>query len=557
MPVKLLWQPINIQQSPQRKPIGLELIGDDVSVKEPTTGRIKIYEAPDTSTTKGKTEQTNSRLIATFHGKFHRNQTQKKPDRVTFELEKQKGVIQPHNQEVLGFDPETIFGVDALVLTFMNREFCIYFPFLLDVSSEGRFIELQAVAEIDSDGSAKELTRSAVRSLTIVNTNDVETTTSSSSGNLKYKGETIGNIVSHHTQFLISGATRSSTATWPASIQAEIIPLPWTGPQKIPFKKYSSGDMKIVLLKNIADAMTPDSEYLGKNITGITNGNQIRSQVRKRIVDGLKNNLLRIFRDDAGFAGLDVLEETEAGAAQIVSTYKSAQTSGKPIVLPFWHFLITNDDNLSSVGLAEGLTAKVEITKGNKVYLSPFPDSIGSGNKEFKDPIKIRSAYFMDRLVGKGNYKSLNAFNDEVDILCKKMAITMAHEIAHSLGMMHDMKRTDSGPYIEDMGGPVFSIMSSSIDTESFALDIPFSNQVKRIWQQAFEVTPKFDDSYIKNKTWGTNWKTTDWGKRKSLFYEKHKETGITYPGLKSISEPPPFAKTPPNVQRGTYIPPS
>src|SRR5437764_1323331 len=109
--------PINLQWKPSNKPpttdnpdnLGLEIGGEDASLPAASPGRIRLVEVPDPGKSGGPAEAQQERLIATFHGNFHRDGTIKDPKtRITFQILTNPAVRggSPHDQEVPGFDPE-------------------------------------------------------------------------------------------------------------------------------------------------------------------------------------------------------------------------------------------------------------------------------------------------------------------------------------------------------------------------------------------------------------------------------------------------------------------
>lgn len=74
MPIQLNWLPNANPKPGNRIDIGLELGGDDATIAGPSDGRIKLVEAAAVAGAKGAGagEEKAERLIATFHGKFHR-----------------------------------------------------------------------------------------------------------------------------------------------------------------------------------------------------------------------------------------------------------------------------------------------------------------------------------------------------------------------------------------------------------------------------------------------------------------------------------------------------
>jgi hypothetical protein len=83
MPIHLTWQsnPAKPTDSTNGIGLGLLLSGDDPKIVEgdenQSFGKVEIFEVGDLGSNKGKNEASSPRLIATFHGTFHRD-TKKK-----------------------------------------------------------------------------------------------------------------------------------------------------------------------------------------------------------------------------------------------------------------------------------------------------------------------------------------------------------------------------------------------------------------------------------------------------------------------------------------------
>jgi hypothetical protein len=547
MPLLFWWKPNNAPVGPNdnRKDIGLELGGDDPKLTDGAAGRIELYEVGGTGRDKGEAESEQPRLLAAFHGKFHRNPKAKPDVRITFEISLGKSTFAPFEPLVPGFDPECIRGVDAFVFTFLNREFQVNFPFFLDTRSEGTFIELQAVAKLGEGNDATDLGRgSAVLNLRIRRTHEVlTTTTKESGGNETYTGKVVGNLILHHEEYLVNAASRAVRDEWPSPVAANPTPVPWTGPTSIPFQPFTPGDLKVILMNDL--------------IEGLFSGDRRATEANKTRAKNKIKDVLRNIFTDAGFQGPNVFAwEDEPAAGALVASFRGAFSrrhdqwqlidEKHPLAIPFWTFIVAQDASITSVGVASGFKPdfpRTQVTAGPRVFLLPYPSPIGSGNKMMVAPVRVRSEAF-------------SPVNAQVDANAARLAIVFAHEVGHSLGLMHEIKIMNSGPYDEDAASPVMSIMSSSIDSNSFGLDMRFSNQAKVIWQKAFNVQPNWNNAYLRNKTWGDDWEKVDWDERKSRFFKLNDADGMTYPQLTSgHSETPPYAGLGSKVQRGTYVP--
>ena len=581
MPLRFWWKPNNtpVATTANRVAIGLEVGGDDATLTAPTAGRIRLLEVGGSGSSQGASETRTERLVAVFHGTFHRTPSAPLATRITFEINLGTGTVPANSGDVVGFDPECMLGVDALVLTFLNREFQIDFPFMVDRRSEGDFLEFQAVAEIGSGTSARELRRSAVLNLRVRRRHEVETTTvdPAGGGNMRYTGRVIGNLILHHEDYLVQGAFKNASAAWPATVSAEFIPIRLAAPfqgtdHRLPFQPYVSGSLTIVLMNDLLEDFLPDDAFLRGEFPRQTDLGRFRTQLEDQVKATVRRSLTGIFTN-AGFSGMQALWENESAAATLISSFTGAfrrrtvggktwelRNSSAPLATSFWNFFVTLDDTITPVGEGGIATTDTVSTHGSREYLLSHPLPIGSGTKKIEEPVRIRTAFFNDKITtdangGARHYASRTAFDDELDVMARKMTIIVAHEVAHNLGMMHEMKILNSGPYDESAGSPVLTIMSSSTDTSTFGVDMTFSNQAKVIWQQAFGVTPDFTDTFLRNKTWtDAEVLTLAWQDRRNRLFRLHHEIGMSRPLLVTMpGQTPPFVPASPAVQRGTH----
>lgn len=547
MPLQFWWKPKDtpVEAKDNRKEIALELGGDDKSLADGTAGRIELSEVGGSGRDKGEAESDQPRLLAVFHGKFHRDPKAKPEVRITFEILLGKGTtVFPTDGEVQGYDPECIRGIDAFVFTFLNRQFQVNFPFFLDTRSEGTFVEIQAVAIQGEEKDGTELGKSAVLHLRIRREHEVETTTKDpAGGGEKYTTKLVGNLIVHHEDYVVDAASRAASASWPSSVSLKPTPIPVKA-GGIPFQAFTAGELKVILMNDLIEGLfsgDPKADAATK------------ATAKRKIAD----NLSTIFTD-AGFQGSFVWEDEAAGRA-LAASFRSAfrgsdsqwtlKDDTQPMSIPFWTFIVAHDTSIDpNVGVAAGYKpdfSRTQVTAGSKVFLLPYPSPIGSGNKAMQAPTRIRTDYFSP--VGR-----------EVDSKAAKVAIVIAHEIGHSIGLMHEAEVLNKGPYDEGSASPVMSIMSSSVENDSFGVNMRFSNQAKVIWQQAFQVQPNWDNSYLRNKTWGDDWATVDWGERMHRFFQLHHEDGMTSPLLAaspSRGDTVPFTGSGKASQRGTYVP--
>jgi hypothetical protein len=581
MPIQLTWKPNSKPPITNVANIGLELSGADTTLSPQTDGRVKLIEVAGKGSGKGAAEDTSERLIATFHGTFHSNAAAPSSRRITFEIF--VGNLPPmsaFSADVLGFDPECLFGEDVFVCTFVNREFIIWLPFYVDSRSEGKFLEIQAVAEVGSGASVKELGRSMILNLGIKRTHIVDSTNTDSNNNPEvYTAHLIGNRIVTHEDYILFAGIRNAAKSTPTSIQLDNILLPIDpAGGSIRFAAYAAGSMKIILLLDLLAAIVPPDSFLTHSIGGKFVPAKVRTDAATHLKNAIKPALVDIFVD-AGFTGVQVLWEDEPAASTLVAAFKRSFKPGSsggsswaladsdaPFVTSFWNFFIGSGEDIQTAGLGEALggTATPHTIAGKSVFLqNAIP--IGGGDKSLSEIIRIKISVFEDLLreTEPGtprSYKTLADFNDAVDKLARKLTIVFAHEVAHSLGMTHHSLVVNSGHYSEDAGSPILAIMSSGVESGGFGVGLKFSSQSKVIWAAAFGVSPTFDDKILHNKTWTqAEVFKMEWSERKAKFNRANGEVSLARPYLATSApgtqDPPVFAGKPPAVQLGTFVP--
>lgn len=575
MPIQLNWKPNATPPAADRTDFGLEIGGEDPSIAATQKGRIKLVEvaAPASQGAgAGSAEGTAERLIATFHGTFHNDTAAPKATRLTFEIfVTNKGTVPPHDQTVMGFDPECIFGVDAFVFSFVNREFVVWFPFHVD-EREGKFLEIQAVAEVDqSAGGSKEIGRSMILNLGIRRTHAIDTTSNLPNGNsLVYSADLVGNIILSHLAYLLPCGTRNAAQSTPDTIVLDpaIIPVAPAGTQ-VRFQAYTSGSLHVTLFVDVLDDLAPPEAFLRRAVPGISSPATTRTDTIARFKSALAPGL-RTILTDAGFAGAEVRWSDDSAAASLVTAFKGAFSQGRsgwtlknaanPLTTSFWNFfVVAGQGTVAGTGETTATQNTATSVGGKSVFLQ-HTVPIGSGDKSLTKPIEIISANLGDLLQTRSGiartYKDLNDYNDAVDKVAAKVVVVLAHEVAHSLGMMHHCVTLKGSNYSEQFGSPVLSIMSSGVESGGFGINLTFHTQAKLIWQKAFGVTPTFSNAILNNKVWTqAEVFTMNWTDRMNKFIRSHGENSLARPGLgTNLGTNPPFTTDPPaDPQRGTF----
>jgi hypothetical protein len=464
-----------------------------------------------------------------------------------------------------GFDPESITGVDLILMTFVNREFEIFLPFDVDTRSEGKFLELQARATIGTS----ELAKSSVYNLPVRRNREVETTTEVNGVRVKYKGRVIGNIVQNHEEYLVQGAFRDGDSTF----QTTAVNINIPGPQNknaLPFQQYKAGDLRVIMMIDILEGATPPKEFLS-NVNGVSDAN--RTEVHKQTKENLRNKTTQTLRDifaNAGFAGVQIFFQNDQGSSQPVTEFTNAfsrnsrgiwnlTNTRQRLTTPFWNFFVVSDETIKPVGLSERPNIEFDAQVGNRRFRLPCPVPIGSGDKNLSEPIRIRAGFFLNKITLDENsnekkYSSVNEFNLAVNDAAAKLALVIAHEVAHNLGSMHTAINDGDALFTEQVDVPSLTIMAAGVEERSLSPEILFSNQLKVIWQTNFGIQPTFNgDNVYANKTWGNDFRTVDWSERRLRLARRFREDFSVLTTF-TTGKTPPFAGAPPNVQKGTFV---
>jgi len=579
MPINLQWRPSNKPPlSDQPDQLGLEIGGDDASLSPSGRGQIRLVEVQDPSAkSRGVTEAAQERLIATFHGNFHFDKTVQNPaTRITFEILVNPRVTggSPHDSEVPGFDPECMFGVDAVILTMVNRRFVCWLPFYVDSRSEGRFVDVIAIAEVPTTGTQfRELGRSAVLNLGIRRKHRVRTTSLLNNVALTYTGNLVGNVVCTHEEFILEAQVRdpNQSTSQQLVLAPTFVPVPTAGGGDIRFAAYPANAMLVVLSTSLLGALRPSAAQLQSRVTALPNPNAAQGNARLRIRSGVTDTAQAIFRD-AGFTGAQVVWQDDQPAQAFDRTFRAAfvergnrwqlASPAAPFQTAFWNFVVTHDSSVQSA-VATGERRASDLATQRNVAGTPgfinYPLPIGQGNKRMIDPIRLNGDVMLDHLL---NFSGVpRRFADETELSAAldrnaaHVGIIVAHEVGHALGLMHT-PHVESGDFSEANGSPVLTVMSEGVDNGGFGTNMRFSAQAKVMWADTFGVTPTFPDTTLQNKTWtAAEVRSVDWPVRKKRFFERHGEPGMRVPpfALLALNAVPPFAVAPPGAQRGTF----
>jgi Metallo-peptidase family M12B Reprolysin-like len=575
MKVQLGWRPASIPTkagstpalAATRRDIGLEISGDDPTVDDGAKGRVKILEAAGSGSSKGASESSTDRTICTFHGTWHRSGRGRSAS-LTFELFAAPGTTySASTYDLPGYDPECTpgLGVDGFALTFVSRAFAVNFPFFIDSETEGRFIELKAIAESGPADSPTVFSRSPVLNVPIRRKRTVITTSKNPDGSAAtFTDNVVGNVILHHESYLVQGARKASAASWPDTVQTEFFPM---APSAGAFASYpglaANRKLRIFVNGDVADALLPeatDAIWKAKPLSGF-GGATLRGTLMTSVRDAIVNTLKDVFVTDAGFVDgtAAILDPTSARDKALLQTLTGT--------VPFFTFLIERNDSLSEVAHSEELiNSPRPVAHGGFDWLIETTFPIGGGDKNVKHGIQFRASYFSEHFAefvaaprpkGKPPLTAADV-KTAAEKQGAKMAEVVAHEIGHSLGLMHDSeldRGADTKPSDENGVGPLRSIMCSLTDAAPYGAGVRFSNQAKIIWKNAFGTSPRLPLDSLTNKSWtAAEVFTTDWGERMHRVMESIGETALTrYPLDNNQVSPYPTAPSP---QRGTYVPP-
>lgn len=577
MPVQLTWRcdPARPSSTTDRVHLGLELGGDDARADGP--GVVRLFEVGGVGRDAGAAEASEPRLIASWHGTLHRDAAAPATARVTFELEGaaarlRSTIAEPLRScgwQVEGFDPECVYGVDGVRLSFVNRGFFCFFPFLLDATSEGGSLELLAALELPG---GERLAESHVQSLPLRREREVLTTTRAVDDRTptyeRYTGEQVGCTVVHHTGYLLHAASKARTEAWPETVDSALAPLP-RGRGGFDFAPYDGAarPLTVVLDVDLAAGHVPDAGWLGRNGHGAT-AEQVQGWVR----DEAAAHVVRLF-EDAGFSGARALwsDAPEARWSDLTARFaRGGRFDASPgwhlrdgregLDVDFWTFHVVADPHLPPGVLGRSLAT--DFVDGGRVgsrdYYLPCARPIGAGTKRLTVPIRIvpglARAVLVNRGGGERTFADVAALEARARAMARKLAIVVAHEVAHGLGLMHEAYVVDGAPYPESSAKPLASVMCSAAEEGTFGLDMTFSSQAKRIWQECFGVAPRLEAPHLRNKTWtDADRATTSWEARTHAFFERAGESeGASFAPVPADAVPPFCSLEAP--QRGTHV---
>ncbi len=569
MPIQFEWQP-NTQPVPKAADIGLLILGDDPTLPAVSDGRVRIVEIPATGKGAGNAEAPE-RTIVTFHGKIHRDPSAKPSDRITFEILRKSG-DPAHSGDVFGFDPECMFGVDFFQLTFVNRQFVIWFPFHTDVRSEGDFLELQALAEVadaTATGGFRILARSMTRTLTnrepTARTVATTSTITGTQNRVTYTGKLAGFNIAVQEEYLLPVSIRNAAQSTPDEIVLDPGTVPADASTR--FAAYQAGTMRIILMTDLLNALTPDQSF-GRNVFPAQNPDVISNTGKQELRTAIPPRIVQIF-EDAGFQGVAALWQDEQAAAQLVQAFTQRFTNrsgvwqlsnaNTPLVTNFWNFYVAHNSSLGVAARNEQVApAQIRTTINSREVFLNDTLPIGGGTKSLRGPVGIASDVFRKIVTddpgtgGFRQYGNIDEFKTACQVLGRKIAATVSHEVAHSLGMMHTARILSGTNASESSGAPVLTVTSEDLRGHIGPL-VRFTMQAKVVWSRVFGVTPTFNDATLQNKTWqAAEIPTVDWNERKKRFRERNGELRLVLPGALGTTGVPPFALAPPGAQRGT-----
>ncbi|WP_437274389.1 hypothetical protein WME90_24385 [Sorangium sp. So ce375] len=572
--------------------VALEIAGDDSAITDGDPGRIKLFEVTERN---AAAEEQEPRLLAIFQGTWHRRPGQRADTfAVTFEIGAAPDERIPPEPawEVRGFEPECLpfVGGDYFLLFFLNRKFPICFPFFV-ASNEGDHLEIQAFAEYGLESSPSKLEHpSQVLNLPIRRNGEVQTTDGS-----RYTDELVGCAVLYHRHYLARGIRKLHTAEWHAESISTLLPIPHPNPTPDPRRQESSNfqsyaalpadqKIRVVLREELFRELFHHHQNAWWTAPALASL-PTRDEVIRHLIPIARNAAVNLIRDrliDAGFTDPQILIREQLDASHALSDLYDKASRLEHVTITFFTFFVVSSPSLSTVGRgeatdAEGVPTQTLMVEGQEWdYWLPTSFPIGGGTKRVTAPIRVRAAFFRDVATpplprDQTTQLAMSEFERTITKAAQTIGTIILHEIAHSLGMMHEClvvssaSSTGSEAHEERLAAFIPSIMCSSAESSPADAQPFFSNQCKIIWQECFGLSPNFPTAPLRNRSWATGtWVSTDWSARnRPLFAQRisgglgtiSRDAGVRNPYARRNAEDPFADGHTPNPQSGNFRP--